>query len=131
MSRIFKRRNIKVTLLNNYNGDSDKSDDLMMFYRCKCGKKQVWSSIEISECDGCYRCKTTLVSRSELHKHIIPHDFITKYDENTGIAYKICQRCNKRSHEIIKDMKAIINEKITGKIKVKAIEVIKKLFIKD
>jgi phage pi2 protein 07 len=133
MPKFFRTRNIKTTLLNDYN-DSDysrTSENLMIYYRCKCGKKQVWSSIDIPECDGCYKCKTTLVARIELHKRLIPHIFITKYDENTGVSYKICQKCGKKSTEIIKEMKAVINEKITEKFKEGALKAIKRLFIRD
>jgi len=112
LSKLFKTKYIKIILLNNYN-DSQSNippKNLLVYYQCKCGHKRVWSSILISDCDGCYKCKTTLAPSLSFHKQLIAHDFITKYDENTGQPYKICQKCWKKHNDIVNEIKEIIKE---------------------
>jgi len=50
-----------------------------------------------AKCDGCPDCNTTLEIHPDYHKTPEPHDWVTKYDENTGKPYRICQRCYRRA----------------------------------
>lgn len=53
----------------------------------------------IQDCNGCDECNTTLEYHKDLHKETIPHDWITKYNTDTGKEYKMCSRCGKIDEE--------------------------------
>jgi len=115
MSKIFNKKKLKIVLLNNYGTTSPTEENLMIYYRCKCGEIQAWSSMSIPDCDGCYKCKTTLAPNPELHKPLQKHEFIIKYNEDSGLPYKVCHRCWKKREQIIKEIKEVLHEKSTDK----------------
>lgn len=67
----------------------------MQYYRCKCGKSESWGSMPPRKCDGCPTCNTTLAPHPDYHKEPDPHEFVTRYDEQTGEPYKVCINCSK------------------------------------
>lgn len=44
-------------------------------------------------CQGCDECNTTLVQHPDDHEIPEEHNWIKKYNEDTGIPYEICSRC--------------------------------------
>ena len=67
----------------------------MKFHQCKCGKRQYFESGMLPQpCQGCDECNTTLTTRPDRHKTPEPHDFVIRYDSNTGKPKRLmCQRC--------------------------------------
>ena len=66
----------------------------MQYYRCKCGKHEYWGSGMVpAKCEGCEECNTTLEQNPENHRTPEAHDWVTKYDENTGEPYRRCRIC--------------------------------------
>lgn len=74
----------------------------MIGYRCKCGKCTGWSSMGMSDCQGCEECNTTLASHPEGHKELAPHEYEIMYYQHTGKPYKICKNCMKTDEESYK-----------------------------
>jgi hypothetical protein len=68
----------------------------MRYYRCKCGEQTAWGSMPVSSCQGCKKCNTTLEEFPMDHKIPEPHEYITKFDENTGKPYEVCRVCWER-----------------------------------
>ncbi len=68
----------------------------MLYYRCKCGVSQAWSSMGVASCNGCGTCHTTLETSPDMHRTPDPHEPVTRYDEQTGKPYQVCLRCLKR-----------------------------------
>lgn len=65
----------------------------MQYYRCKCGKTFHFGSVGPKRCRGCSYCGTTLTQYPDDHKTPEPHEFVTKYNEDTGEPYEICRQC--------------------------------------
>lgn len=73
----------------------------MTYYRCKCGKREYFGSgMYPHDCEGCEECGTTLETSAETHRPIAPHDWETKYDENTGKPYKRCKKCYQKEKNV-------------------------------
>jgi hypothetical protein len=71
----------------------------MIGYRCKCGEIIASSSMGVPACWGCTKCKTNLATNPRDHHYPAKHEFVTKYDENTGKPYERCKNCyNKKEH---------------------------------
>jgi len=67
----------------------------MQGYQCKCGNIIGSNTGEgFHDCEGCEKCKTTFAHSPSGHRELKPHNFITKYNENTGKTYKMCKDCN-------------------------------------
>ena len=64
----------------------------MRYYKCKCGKCEAWG--EIQPCWGCSECNTNFYG-----EQLKPHDYVTRYNENTGKPYLICKVCMHRDTE--------------------------------
>lgn len=75
----------------------------MQYYRCKCGKSESWGSMPPKKCTSCPICNTTLARDPEGHRKPSEHNFVTKYDENTGEPYEVCSRCHIRKDDESKD----------------------------
>lgn len=72
----------------------------MIYFKCKCGKMEFFGSgMMPNDCDGCTECGTTLATSPEGHKEIAPHEWIIKYDENTGKPYRRCKKCYQKEKE--------------------------------
>ena len=66
----------------------------MRYYRCKCGKREAWSSHGVRSCNGCRECNTTLEEAPGLHTAPEQHELIKQFDQNTGApARPICLNC--------------------------------------
>lgn len=68
----------------------------MQAYRCKCGEAKYWGSFPPSPCQGCYKCNTTLAQHPDYHQAPEPHQWVTRYKQNTGEPYEICKDCMMR-----------------------------------
>lgn len=68
----------------------------MQHYRCKCGESTAFGSMSPMDCEGCDKCNTTYAQHPDYHETPKAHDWIIKYNENTGKPYEICGKCNKR-----------------------------------
>ncbi|KXK56232.1 MAG: hypothetical protein UZ05_CHB002000245 [Chlorobi bacterium OLB5] len=66
----------------------------MQTYRCKCGESIITGSYPPAPCESCPKCNTTYAQHPDHHKEPQPHKWITKYDQNTGKSYEICQYCS-------------------------------------
>lgn len=77
----------------------------MIYYRCKCGKNEYFGSGMVPhDCEGCDECGTTLSTHPEGHKPRAPHEWETKYDENTGKPYRRCKKCLEKEGHVEDDM---------------------------
>jgi hypothetical protein len=66
----------------------------MQYWRCKCGKREVYESgMSPQACEVCSVCGSTFSQSPSTHPEPIPHDWITKYDQDTGKPFKMCRRC--------------------------------------
>lgn len=71
----------------------------MMILRCKCGDKTCYTSMGSQDCEGCEKCNTTFAAHPDNHNELKPHEFITKYNSDTGKPYKWCKRCGQKDQE--------------------------------
>lgn len=67
----------------------------MQYYRCKCGGSESWTSMGVSACSRCGRCGSDLAQGPTTHSDPAPHEFVTKYDTNTGAPYERCRQCSR------------------------------------
>lgn len=75
----------------------------MIYYRCKCGKHESWSSMGTRACEGCRTCNTTLASGPEEHiSPVPPHELArVRVAADEGEAYRMsCLNCHRRISEI-------------------------------
>ena len=73
----------------------------MNFWRCKCGEVTSWESgCPPQPCEACDKCGSTLAMSPESHVEPVSHEWITKYDQNTGKPFEICGRCMRRKKEL-------------------------------
>src|SRR5580700_10927309 len=80
--------------------DSDEEEVNMMFYRCKCGFSQAHTSMGVPACSRCPKCGSDLAPGPNVHSEPEPHEFVTKYDQNTGAPYQRCKRCFRTQAEL-------------------------------
>lgn len=75
----------------------------MQYYRCKCGKREAWSSMGVTQCQGCPECGTNLTQHPDDHKDPLPHDY-SSHIEQMGpagpIQVPVCRYCHKTQWEI-------------------------------
>jgi hypothetical protein len=72
----------------------------MQFYRCKCGKSTMWTSMGVPACTRCKRCGSDFAQGPQGHEEPSPHEYVTRYDEFTGKPYELCQLCIHRRAEL-------------------------------
>lgn len=65
----------------------------MQHYRCKCGEATAFGSTPPIDCQGCAKCNTTYAQSPDGHLEPKPHEWIKKYNQNTGEPYEVCERC--------------------------------------
>lgn len=73
----------------------------MIYKTCQCGKAESWSSgMPYYDCQGCKECGTTFGSTVmedgkpvTKFKPLKEHEFIIRYNTNTGKPYKMCKWC--------------------------------------
>lgn len=70
----------------------------MNYYRCKCGKRQSWSSYGPIRCKPCPECGTTLGSGPDNHAEVQPHrwdEWRWAINETTGERFqrRECAAC--------------------------------------
>jgi hypothetical protein len=71
-----------------------KGENYMVYYKCECGKSEYYESgMPPKDCEGCEDCKTTYATYKGGHKPLAPHEWETKYNENTGKPYRRCKKC--------------------------------------
>ncbi len=76
----------------------------MIYYRCKCGKHESWSSMGQPPCRGCNDCKTTLAAGPSSHVTPKPHVIgRTRVEADEGEAFRSdCLYC----HDSLKKIEA-------------------------
>jgi len=72
----------------------------MQYYRCKCGKTKAWTSMGVPLCSSCKHCGSDLAQSPESHGDPEPHEYVTKYDPDTGVPYERCRLCLHKRSEI-------------------------------
>lgn len=67
----------------------------MLYYKCKCGKCEFWGSgMSPYACQVCDECGTTMLKNLDgTYVEPKPHEYVAKYNQNTGKPYKICKWC--------------------------------------
>ena len=78
----------------------------MQYYRCKCGKAEMWNSGEpVFDCMGCEKCQTTYAQNEKGHKELKPHDFdnieekkLVNGEEKSVRHYRQCKVCHHREY---------------------------------
>lgn len=69
----------------------------MITYRCKCGESIWYSSMGFADCEVCEKCGSTPATHPDGHADPEPHDFVLRYNEETGKAsHYICTKCYKK-----------------------------------
>jgi hypothetical protein len=54
----------------------------------------------VAACIRCSTCGSDLAQAPDLHTEPVPqHDYVTKFDQNTGEPYQVCRRCFQRQDE--------------------------------
>ena len=71
----------------------------MQYYRCKCGESVAFGSMPPQDCEGCVECNTTLEQHPDNHKPLAEHEWIDKFDQNTGEKYQRCIKCLTRKKD--------------------------------
>lgn len=71
----------------------------MQHYRCKCGEATMYGSMGPMACQGCDKCNTTYAQHPDNHETPKEHQWVTKYDQNTGDPYEICSMCYKKNNK--------------------------------
>lgn len=64
-----------------------------MFYRCKCGRAQAWSSMGVSLCDVCPDCGSNLALGPDSHRDPAPHDMALVQEIATDQGKATITRC--------------------------------------
>lgn len=72
----------------------------MQHYRCKCGESTMFGSMPPNECQVCLKCNSSYAQHPDNHTEPTPHEWITKYNENTGKPYEICNLCWTRKENL-------------------------------
>jgi hypothetical protein len=70
----------------------------MRAYRCKCGEMQWFGSDGPPACLTCEVCGTACGGREPA-----PHEWVTRYNPNTGAPYEICRWCLTKRPEAKKE----------------------------
>ena len=75
----------------------------MIYFRCKCGESQSWSSMGQPRCRRCSKCGSNLATSPEFHDEPKPHEIyrgtvLTDEGEVPGISR--CYFCNQTKAEI-------------------------------
>jgi len=65
----------------------------------------MWTSDGAHDCQGCDKCNTTYAGHPDHHKELQPHEWGTKFDQNTGKPYKICELCYETDEKSFKEAK--------------------------
>lgn len=72
----------------------------MRYMRCKCGKREAWTSMGVPDCAGCPDCNTTLEESPEHHSEPAPHEWREEWtiDKQTGerSQIRVCLRCHRK-----------------------------------
>ncbi len=53
----------------------------------------------VSRCSRCDKCGSDFAQGPSEHVEPEPHEYVTKYDQNTGKPYEMCRRCMERKPE--------------------------------
>jgi hypothetical protein len=75
----------------------------MQYLKCKCGKKEAWTTDGFPDCKGCAECGTTFASHPHGHKPLQPHKWKIMYNQKTGKPYKRCELCYEAEPESYKE----------------------------
>lgn len=73
----------------------------MITMTCKCGEELLYTSMGATNCQGCEKCNTSFnrhpidVDGEMVWENIPlePHEWMEKFNQNTGKPYKICKHC--------------------------------------
>lgn len=57
----------------------------------------------VPRCTVCEKCKSTLAEGPNSHLDPVPHEFVIRYDQHTGIPYEICMICHSTKEELDKE----------------------------
>jgi len=52
------------------------------------------TSMGTRDCEGCNECNTTYAGNLDHHLELQPHDWGTRYHQNTGKPFKYCKKCH-------------------------------------
>jgi hypothetical protein len=70
----------------------------MRFWKCKCGASEAFGSDPPAPCTKCDKCGSDLFGGEPK-----PHYYVTKYDENSGKPYELCNQCYQRRDRLEKN----------------------------
>ncbi len=72
----------------------------MQYFQCKCGEHKSWTSMGVPRCTRCKKCGSDLAQGPDGHREPEPHRYVTKYNQNTGAPFEICDRCFERRDKL-------------------------------
>ena len=62
----------------------------------------MWTSMGSQDCQGCEECKTTYSGHPDHHKPLQPHQWVKRFNGNTGKPYNVCKVCAELDEESYK-----------------------------
>lgn len=73
----------------------------MIYYRCKCGASESWSSMGVERCFACPQCGSDLATHPEGHSEPLPHEYGPpewEIDKETGERWQVrrCVMCHRK-----------------------------------
>lgn len=77
----------------------------MIYYRCKCGKSELFGSLSPARCDACADCGSNLARHPDLHFPPEPHDFVpTPVETDEGMkTLSRCKYCGKTANQLARE----------------------------
>jgi hypothetical protein len=72
----------------------------MLYYQCKCGEVTVTSSMGVPACDRCPKCGSRPAPGPRAHVDPVPHEYETRFAEDTGRPYERCRTCHRTREEL-------------------------------
>mgnify|MGYP000940205575 CR=1 FL=1 len=88
----------------------------MRYLKCKCGKKEMWTTDGLWPCQGCEECGTTFAGHPDGHKPLEPHQWGILFNEHTGNPYKYCVHCHHIDEKSYKESNCVETEDIWKEI---------------
>lgn len=67
----------------------------MMYYRCRCGNLESWSSMGVARCNVCEKCNTIMASSPQGHAESLPHEWNTITEINDFLGKRTIKKMTK------------------------------------
>jgi hypothetical protein len=76
---------------------SYESELVMMIYACRCRTESIHTSMGVPSCSRCSCCGSGFAPQGvSVVGEPEPHNYVIRYNEVTGVPYRVCDRCFER-----------------------------------